>query len=210
MTAADFYKRTRDRPNHVPKESVRRNRDGYDTAFALDVDPSNRAHRRLDIGSLNREADEVVLAYEKSPSLAHQIQIQRRSVLMNVSPQKRADHIGVPNLISISFLLRVNTRVKPIFHKLNASNANVTINVCIDGVSQDSLIEAGFESRARDLSKRVNSRISPAGRVHGHRLAVDTGKRLRQFSLNRAAIRLNLPAVKIGSVIFEDEPGVAH
>ncbi|OPZ68359.1 MAG: hypothetical protein BWY83_02341 [bacterium ADurb.Bin478] len=107
------------------------------------------------------------------------------------------------DLIAIAAAAGAVPAVKIVRHRFCAENAYIARQQAVAAVDIDLWIPNAVAVKIDHLSQRVHAAVGAAGAVNPDRLCGQPAQGRFHRSLHRALLRLQLPTVKMGAVIFE-------
>ena len=144
---------------------------------------------------------EVVPTDENFARSFYHIQVEFTAHIPRIVP---ADGLFViPDAIKIMAALGIETRVKIKADIIGPFDGNIGWQHAIERVLQAIKRNIARGREIDDLPECVNARIGATRRRNRDRCAIKLLKACLKFALHRALVGLNLPALKVGSIVFE-------
>src|SRR5262245_21229159 len=185
------------------------NPDENEVALVDDVDALNRHERRLFLDAVVGERPEVVAAQETGGSPAHFVEI-------NLVPDPPDEVLGEGgaasgDLVQIAARLRVVAGVESVTGQFDVEYVDVARQRVVEAHPQHARRQRRDDVEMRDLGERMDAGVGPAGAVDlklfltGH-----MANGLRELSLHRARILLDLPSAVTSPGILENDFEAGH
>jgi len=193
-----------DVPNHVAQES--RGGDAKDEIFAHRAplaleDPSGRIFG-VAVGGL--EGAEIVLPHQRDRRSLHRKAVEGAVHVPRMSPREGRGPRRVANTVLVEPTARVATRIEIVAHGTDSLRDDSRAAQGIEPSLQSGAIDRPFRREGRHLTTRMHTGIRATRRIESHMITENRRQRPFEHALNGRPIRLNLPAVEVRSVVFEN------
>lgn len=195
--------RAHDAPHHRAQEAVTGNAKCEFVAALLPIAGVNSTDAIFPLVRRHAKRCEVVLTDEHVTRPFYRVEIELAACVPRIVPTDGL--FGVTDAVKIMPASGIETRVKVGRCASGAFDRDIRGQHAIERVLQ--AVE-GHIPRGReidDLPECVNARIGAARCRDRNRRAVEPLEARLEFSLNRALAGLNLPALKVGAIVFEGQ-----
>src|ERR1700686_3021070 len=143
-------------------------------------------------------------------SISHGLFIQRKWIMQHVAPDHRRHYLAAINPVTVNFAARRPSRMKRRSYFICTHNSNCGRKQRI----QSALKFAGGKGRqcfeASYLPQRMNTRVGAPSPIKLDAFLSQAPQNICDLALNGGLVALNLPSVKIRSVIRNGQLEVAH
>ena len=210
LPSTHFDQRSDNRPHHIAQEAIRRSNNRYLVRVSPDVKINKRANMVFSIRACDRESGEVVRAKKRGGRPLHLLDLKAGAIMMDIAIDERADHITGPYAIPIGLSRSRMASVERIRDRQDFQNSNIPLEIAVDSVTEQGGFEASLNKEICYLAFGMYARVGASRTVNGDRAMVKNRKYFREFTLNRTAVRLHLPAVIVRAVILDRDLEVLH
>ena len=191
-------------PNHVAQES--RGGDAVDEIFAHGP-PRALEHpsgRILGVAVGGAEGAEIVLTHERDRRLLHRGAVEGAVHVPRMSPREGRGPRRVTNTVFVRATARLATRIEIVADGIDSLRDDSRTAQRVEPSLQPGAIDRPFRREGRHLTARMHAGIRATRRIESYTLAENRRQHPFERALNCGPIRLNLPAVIVRPVVFEN------
>ncbi len=143
-----------------------------------------------------------------SGACVHGFEVRSRSDKGSRPPIERTRFDA--RIVAVSAPSGVVPRMEPRRRFLERQHSDSTGEQPVQGADQPEGVHRGLRLEMRHLSPRMDAGIRTPGTYHGRARVQDHFQSIFQRFLHRRTIRLDLPSIQIGPVVFDQHPVGGH